>query len=71
LRIFLGDSGFQFSKEVWNKLFTFSTVFTLDDRTLRVVGHFTPLGEKELKDQAHTLEVFCQIPPRYGRKHRN
>ena len=62
----LGDSGFQFSKETWNKLFTFSTAFSSDDRTLRVFGQFTQLGEKELSDQAHTLEVYCQIPPLYG-----
>ncbi|CAF1107679.1 unnamed protein product [Adineta steineri] len=60
-----GDSGFQFSKEVWNKLFQFSTVFSPDDRTLRVMGGFTEAGEKELGEQAHTLEVYCQIPPHY------
>jgi hypothetical protein len=62
-----GDSGFQFSKEAWNKLFKFTAVYSLDDRTLRVAGHFTESGERELKDQAHTLEVYCQIPPHYGK----
>ena len=31
------------------------------------MGHFTESGEKELSDQAHTLEVYCQIPPHYGK----
>ncbi|CAF0998042.1 unnamed protein product [Adineta ricciae] len=60
-----GDSGFQFSKDVWKKLFQFSAIFNPSDRTLRVMGHFTQLGEKELSEQAHTLEVYCQIPPHY------
>ncbi|CAF1018957.1 unnamed protein product [Adineta ricciae] len=60
-----GDSGFQFSKDVWKKLFQFSAIFNPGDRTLRVMGHFTQLGEKELSEQAHTLEVYCQIPPHY------
>ncbi|CAF0736583.1 unnamed protein product [Rotaria sordida] len=60
-----GDSGFKFSKETWNKLFKFSTVFSSDNRTLRVTGDFTESGEKELSEQAHTLEVYCQIPPHY------
>jgi hypothetical protein len=64
---FLGDSSFQFSKERWNKLFQFSTVFTPDDRTLRVMGQFTQSGIEELSNQAHTLEVYCQIPPLYGK----
>ena len=63
----LGDSGFQFSKDVWKKLFQFSAIFNPGDRTLRVMGHFTQLGEKELSEQAHTLEVYCQIPPHYGK----
>ena len=67
LRAFLGDSGFQFSKETWNKLFTFSATFSQVDQTLRVMGQFTPMGEKELSDEAHTLEVYCQIPPSYGK----
>ena len=29
------------------------------------MGHFTEDGEKQLRDQAHTLEVYCQIPPHY------
>lgn len=52
---------------MWNKLFKFSTNFSSDDRTLRLMGHFTDLGEKELSEQAHTLEVHCQIPPHYGK----
>ncbi len=64
---FLGDSSFKFSKETWNKLFQFSTVFSPDDRTLRVMGHFTDAGIEQLSDQAHTLEVYCQIPPHYGK----
>ena len=63
----LGDSSFQYSKEIWNKLFKFSSTFNSDDRTLRVYGHFTELGEKELSEQAHTLEVYCQISPNYGK----
>jgi hypothetical protein len=43
--IFLGDSGFQFSKEAWNKLFTFSTFYNTENRTLRIVGKFTQLGK--------------------------
>ncbi|CAF3867796.1 unnamed protein product [Rotaria sp. Silwood2] len=60
-----GDSGFKFSKETWHKLFKFSTEFSSDTRTLRVLGHFTESGEKELCEQTHTLEVHCQIPPHY------
>ncbi|CAF3778645.1 unnamed protein product [Rotaria magnacalcarata] len=60
-----GDSGFQFSKETWNKLFTFSSLYNADARILRVFGQFTELGEKQLRDQAHTLEINCQIPPHY------
>ncbi|CAF0843406.1 unnamed protein product [Rotaria sp. Silwood1] len=60
-----GDSGFKFSKETWNKLFKFSTVFNADSRTLHVIGGFTESGEKELGEEAHTLEVYCQIPPHY------
>ncbi|CAF4266127.1 unnamed protein product [Rotaria socialis] len=60
-----GDSGLQFSKETWNKLFTFSSLYNADARTLHVLGQFTELGEKQLRDQAHTLEVCCQIPPHY------
>lgn len=63
----LGDSGFQFSKEAWNKLFNFSASFSPEDRTLRVLGQFTESGEKELSAEAHTLEVYCQIPPNYGK----
>ena len=63
----LGDSSFQFSKEVWNKLFQFSTAYSLEDRTLRVMGHFTQSGIEELSNQGHTLEVYCQIPPDYGK----
>ena len=66
-----GDSGFQFSKETWNKLFKFSTSFSAEDRTLRVLGQFTESGEKELSNEAHTLEVYCQIPPNYGKEKTN
>lgn len=64
---FLGDSGLKFSKETWNKLFHFSTSFDNETRTLRVLGQFTELGEKELSNEAHTLEVFGLIPPNYGK----
>ncbi|CAF2474691.1 unnamed protein product [Rotaria sp. Silwood2] len=60
-----GDSGFQFSKEEWSKLFEFSSLYNQDDRSLRIYGQFTQLGEKQLSEQAHTLEVYCQIPPHY------
>ncbi|CAF3452133.1 unnamed protein product [Rotaria sp. Silwood1] len=60
-----GDSGFQFSKEEWNTLFKFSSVYNPDNRHLRIDGQFTQLGAKKLSDQAHTLEVYCQIPPHY------
>ncbi len=31
------------------------------------MGHFTDSGMEQLSDQAHTLEVYCQIPPQYGK----
>jgi hypothetical protein len=31
------------------------------------MGHFTKDGIEELSNQAHTLEVYCQIPPHYGK----
>mgnify|MGYP006892779826 CR=1 FL=1 len=67
LFFYLGDSSFKFSKDTWNKLFEFSTNFSSEDRTLRLFGQFTQAGIEELSNQAHTLEVFCQIPPHYGR----
>jgi hypothetical protein len=30
------------------------------------MGQFTQSGIEELSNQAHTLEVYCQIPPHYG-----
>ncbi|CAF3460938.1 unnamed protein product [Rotaria sp. Silwood1] len=65
MKILIGDSGFQFSKEEWNTLFKFSSVYNPDNRHLRIDGQFTQLGAKKLSDQAHTLEVYCQIPPHY------
>jgi hypothetical protein len=46
ISIFLGDSAFQFSKDVWNKLFQFSTLYNAEDRTLRLIGQFTRLGRE-------------------------
>lgn len=63
---FLGDSSFRFSKETWRKLFQFTTIYSPDDRTLRVMGDFTQAGTEQLSKEAHTLEVYCQIPPQYG-----
>lgn len=65
--MFLGDSSLGFSKETWKKLFRFSTIYSPDDRTLRLMGHFTQAGTEQLSKEAHTLEVYCQIPPQYGK----
>ena len=64
---FVGDSSFQFSKETWKKLFRFSTIYSPNDQTLRLMGHFTQEGTEKLSKEAHTLEVYCQIPPHYGK----
>ena len=31
------------------------------------MGHFTQAGTEQLSKEAHTLEVYCQIPPQYGK----
>ncbi|CAF0916346.1 unnamed protein product [Didymodactylos carnosus] len=60
-----GDSGFKYTKEFWNKLFKFSAIFNEEDKVLHINGQFTELGFKELLEQAHTLEVCCELPSIY------
>ena len=32
------------------------------------MGQFTQSGIEQLSQQAHTLEVYCQVPPEYGKQ---